>query len=233
MKLILKDKKQEATDTYSFIFEIPKNFNWKAGQFLRYHLEAPNPDERGNDRFFTIAAALFEKVAMITTRFATGDGSSFKKNLFNMKVGEGIEAMGPMGKFIIDDPDKKNIFIAGGIGVTPYRAMLLDLDHQDQQINVDLLYSNRTPEFVFKDELESLQSKHQNFQIHYFVSPQRIDEKVITEKVPDLQKPIFFVSGPEPMVQATVGILQKLQVPDDHIKRDYFPGYNWPEDGRR
>ena len=45
---------------------------------------------------------------------------------------------------------------------------------------------------------------------------------------PDLEKPIFHVSGPEPFVDALGGMLSGLRVPDTHVRRDYFPGYDWP-----
>lgn len=228
MKLTLKDKKQEAADTFSFIFNIPEGFIWKAGQFLKYKIEDPYSDERGNQRFFTIASAPFEKEVRITTRFVPEGGSSFKKYLLNMKLGEIIEAEGPFGEFVMDDPDTESVFISGGIGITPFRAILLDLDYNNQPIKVNLLYANRDENFVFKDEPEKLRANYPNLQVHYFISPQRIDEQAIREKVADLQKPGFYVSGPEPMVEAMVKMLQEMGIKDDHLKRDYFPGYNWP-----
>jgi len=70
MKFTLSAPKQEANDTFSFIFAPEQPLQWKAGQLLRYVLNHPNPDDRGVERFFSIASAPHEKHVMLTTRFA-------------------------------------------------------------------------------------------------------------------------------------------------------------------
>ncbi len=227
MRLTLIEKRRETSDTTSFLFQSESPFSWRAGQFLRYTLEHPNPDERKTKRYFTIASAPHEGVVMLSTRFSN-DGSSFKRALEALSIGGTIEAEGPDGDFVVEDPAAEHVFIAGGIGVTPYRAILLDLDHRNLPMNVKLLYANRNEEFVYKSLLEELTKKHPTFMIEYFVSPAKIDEKAIRGAVPDLQKPIFYVSGPEPMVEAFEKLLIEMGIPDPHIKRDYFPGYDWP-----
>ena len=138
------------------------------------------------------------------------------------------EAEGPSGDFVIEVPGAEHVFIAGGIGITPYRAILLDQDYRDVPINVTLLYANRTPDFVYRRELERLAEKHPRFMVHYFVAPHRVTEESIRTRVSDLQKPIFYLSGPEPMVEAFERMLAGMGIPDAHIRRDYFPGYDWP-----
>src|SRR3984893_17999900 len=84
MKFTLSATKQEASDTFSFIFAPEQPLQWKAGQLLRYVLNHPNPDDRGIERFFSIASAPYEKHVMLTTRFMS-KRSSFKKALKNLK----------------------------------------------------------------------------------------------------------------------------------------------------
>lgn len=229
MKLTLIERKETAPDTTSFIFKSEDpNFTWLAGQFLKYHIEDPSPDSRKNDRFFTIASSPLEKVISLTTKFVPDDGSSFKKDLQNFKVGDTIEARGPGGDFIIEDPEKSYVFVAGGIGITPFRSIIKDLDLKNSPINITLLYASRAPEVAFKDELEEIAKRHPEFKIHYAIDPQKIDETFIKQKVADLQTPIFFVSGPEPMVEALEKLLLEMGVKDEKVKRDYFPGYDWP-----
>jgi ferredoxin-NADP reductase len=67
MKFTLSATKQEAKDTFSFIFAPEQPLQWKAGQLLRYVLDHPNPDDRGVERFFSIASAPHEKEVMLTT----------------------------------------------------------------------------------------------------------------------------------------------------------------------
>ncbi len=128
----------------------------------------------------------------------------------------------------MDDFEQTFVFIAGGIGITPFRAILLDLDHNKKPLNLQLLYANRDNDFSYRKELEALKGRHPKFRIDYVVSPNRIDEKSIPQLVPNIQKPMLYVSGPEPMVESMDETLKKIGVPEERIKNDFFPGYQWP-----
>ena len=227
MKLTLSATKQEANDTFSFIFAPEEPLQWKAGQLLRYVLDHPNPDDRGVERFFSIASAPHEEHIMLTTRFAS-KSSSFKRALKNLRRGDAVEAHDLEGDFVVDHRKKTFVFIAGGIGITPFRAILLDLEHNKKPLNVQLLYANRDNDFPYRKELEALRRRHPEFRIDYVVSPNRIDGKSIPQLVPDIQKPMFYVSGPEPMVESMDKTLKKIGVSKKRIKNDFFPGYEWP-----
>ena len=227
MKFTLSATKQEGNDTFSFIFAPEQPLQWKAGQLLRYVLNHPNPDDRGVERFFSIASAPHEKHVMLTTRFAP-KSSSFKKALKNLRPGDAIEAHDLEGDFVVDDSKKKFVFIAGGIGITPFRAILLDLDYNKKPLNVQLLYANRDSDFPYRTELEALRTRRPEFRIDYVVSPNRIDEKSIPQLVPDFEESKFYVSGPEPMVESMDETLKTIGVPEERIKNDFFPGYEWP-----
>jgi glycine betaine catabolism B len=181
MKFTLSATKQEANDTFSFIFAPEQPLQWKAGQLLRYVLNHPNPDDRGVERFFSIASASHEKHVMLTTRFAS-KSSSFKKALKNLRRGDAIEAHDLEGDFVVDHRKKTFVFIAGGIGITPFRAILLDLDYNKKPLNVQLLYANRDNDFPYRKELDALRGRHPEFRIDYVVSPNRIDEKSIPQR---------------------------------------------------
>ncbi|MEK7510423.1 MAG: FAD-dependent oxidoreductase [Patescibacteria group bacterium] len=228
MKLIFSHKQKEAGDALSFFFRYPKPLLWKAGQYFICTLPHPNPDNRGIKRYFTIASAPFEEEIMLTTRINLPIASTFKKALYNLAQGESVEVEGPKGSFVVEDPTKEQVFIAGGIGITPYRAILLDVDHRKLPTGGTLLYANTTAEFVYQKELESLQKKHQSFQIHYLVEPTRITSESIQKFVPSLSRSIFYISGPPPMVDAVEQMVSQLHIPSARIKEDYFPGYDWP-----
>jgi ferredoxin-NADP reductase len=93
---------------------------------------------------------------------------------------------------------------------------------------VQLLYANRDNDFPYRKELEALRGRHPKLRIDYVVSPNRIDEKSIPQLVPDIEKPMLYVSGPEPMVESMDETLKKIGVPEERIKNDFFPGYEWP-----
>ncbi|OGH23616.1 MAG: hypothetical protein A2958_02480 [Candidatus Levybacteria bacterium RIFCSPLOWO2_01_FULL_38_13] len=224
MILTLFEKRKEAEGVYSFKFRAEEEFSWKPGQYMFYTLPNLNPDERGVTRYFTISSTPFEKNIMLTTRISS-NGSSFKKSLNKMQKEDTIEVAGPDGNFVITSPNRSYIFIAGGIGITPFRSILLDLDYNKLPINVHLLYANRDNNIVFKDEIESLTARNSNFKIQYFISPIRIDEIVLRSLNSELRSPNFFVSGPKLFVQNYSDVLKNIGIEKDRIKLDFFPGY--------
>ncbi|MEX2012787.1 MAG: FAD-dependent oxidoreductase [Candidatus Levyibacteriota bacterium] len=228
MKLELVGKKEESGDAVTFIFKSHTPIEWKAGQFIFYTLPHQNPDERGITRYFTISSTPYEKNIHITTRILKEKASTFKRKLSKMEAGDTIEAADTDGDFTTNEPNKKYIFISGGIGITPYRSILLDLDHRNLPINVTLLYANSNDNFVFKEELETLAAKHSNFKIKYFVSPRHIEKEVIQKAIDEIgSDPIVYFSGPEPMTEAFEKLLkEEMKLPEDRIKLDFFPGYD-------
>ena len=158
MKFTLRTTKQEASDIFSFIFTPARPLRWKAGQYLRYILDHPKQDDRGVERYFSIASAPHEKQVMLTTRFAS-KGSLFKKALKKFKPGDVIEVREKGGDFILDHRRKMFVFIAGGIGITPFRAILLDMDRNRKPLNVQLLYANRNDDFPYRNELDTLKER--------------------------------------------------------------------------
>ncbi len=227
MKLKLIDRHPEASDVITFIFQPEQPLNWQAGQYLHYTLPHPDPDDRGIERWFTIAAASHEGHVQITTRFNSQRSSSFKAALKELKVGDEIEADGPEGDFTVEDPNRHYVFIAGGIGITPFRAILSDLDHHGADIDVTLLYGNSSHEVTFAAELDALAAKHPKFKIETIFMPQQIDEATI-KALPDYAAQTYYISGPEPMVKAIATMLEGLGVPKAQLKLDDFPGYDWP-----
>lgn len=228
MKLV--ERRPEAANVESFIFESQEPIHWRAGQFLHWVLHHEPTDERGSDRWFTVSAAPFEGKPHITTRFLDGrevDGqqSSFKKALKELQVGsEAMEVSDVDGDFVFDDPSRECVFIAGGIGITPYRAILRQLDHEGVEIKATLIYANRDEDFAFKHELDALAARHPKLRIHYLAGA-RLDAAAVRKAAPDFSTPVFYISGPEPMVEALHEVLKAEGVPPERLKGDWFPGY--------
>lgn len=220
----LAERKAVVANVESFIFEPQEPLSWKAGQFLHYVLHHEPTDERGSDRWFTVASAPHEKHVMVTTRFAEDKSSSFKSTLRQLKVGDMIEISDIDGDFTMDDPAQQYVFIAGGIGITPFRSILKEADHAGVHPKVTLLYGNRDANVVFKEELEEIASRNPQLKIHYLIG-ERIDENVIRRYVPEISTPVFYASGPEPMVEGLGALLKQMGVPASNIKQDWFPGY--------
>jgi ferredoxin-NADP reductase len=225
MKLKLTAIKSESPDVKSFVFKPSKPLTWTAGQYLHYMLHHDSTDDRGSDRWFTIASAPFERHVMITTRLAKTKGSTFKKTLKALKIGDSIEVSDVDGDFVIEDKHKQYVFIAGGIGITPFHSIIKEMQHKRQPLRVTLIYANRDSHVVYKKGLETAAKHNPHFSIYYVFAPKRIDRTTIKEIVPNLKKPLFYISGPEPMVESMGKLLQKIGIPKNHIKQDWFPGY--------
>jgi len=226
MYLKLIEKKQEAKDVTTFVFEpYQETLTWKAGQYLHYVLHHRPTDDRGSDRWFTVSSAPYTKHPSITTRFAAEKGSSFKAELQKLEVGGWIEISVAEGDFTVEDPSLNYVFIAGGIGITPFHAILDEANHNGVQINVTLLYSNRTSDVTFKTELDAFAAANPNLHINYITDPERINADTIKKYVPDITTPIFYVSGPKPMVESLATTLEGMGISKEHLKLDDFPGY--------
>lgn len=230
-RLILKQQLFE--DVYSFWWEADQEVDWVAGQYLRYILKHQDFDDRGESRFFSIASAPFEKNILLTTRIDLEKSSSFKKELAKLASGAEVEAMGPFGKFLIPETDRPVCMIAGGIGITPFRAILLDSARRGQNSRMTLLYFNRDENFIFKEELDRLESQNPNLKIEYLVGQYEAKEFDFSRYVENWQSPIYMISGPEPMVQAYDERLMSLGIPREQVMNDFFPNYTWPWDLRR
>lgn len=223
--LKLKEKIQLAPDIYDFVFKLDKPFAYNAGQYMEWTLGFSNPDSRGNRRYFTVAASPTERNLGIGVKFYP-NGSSFKKSLINMKQGDQIVASQLSGEFILPkDVSKKLVFIAGGIGITPFRSMIKYLLDKEEIRDIVLLYSNQTQsDIVYKNILDEA-SKKLGIKVVYVNTDTMgyIDDKEIREKVPDFKDRIFYISGPHSMVDAFEKTLKNMGV--SKIKIDFFPGY--------
>jgi ferredoxin-NADP reductase len=184
-----------------------------------------NPDERGTSHFFSIASPPTEsEYLMITTRILQ---STFKKTLGSQPIGAQVQMRGPHGMFVLEEQDsRKKVYLAGGIGITPARSMLVYLKDKNLNIPFTLLASfSNQEEIIFFDELSSLSSEVRK--IVYVVTSEegRIDGDKIKANVPDFISSLFYISGPAGFVEAMDKLVKSLGVIEENIKAEDFPGY--------
>jgi len=223
MLLRLSSKHSEPGNVVTFRFQPEQPLSWQAGQYMKYTLSHENPDAEGMNRFFTIASAPYEGEVQITTRISD---STFKQALNNLEIGSSIEADGkPDGDFTWVDSEKPLLWIAGGIGVTPFHSILKERAHADQKMPVRLLYANRTDEIVFKEEFDQLVGEHPELAVYYPVG-KMLNMELIQSEFGDLGGSVVYLSGPEPMVDALGEELKKAGVSEANLKQDWFPGYS-------
>jgi ferredoxin-NADP reductase len=226
MKLTLKTSQPLGGNLNKYIFTADTSLSWQPGQYMHYVIAHDSPDDRGSERWFTISSAPHEGEVWITTRFFGDKSSSFKRALASLQPGQSVEADGIEGDFVVDDPNNKYIFIAGGIGITPFRSILNQLDFDGKPINVELLYANRDEaDIPFKDELEALSARHEHFTITYFIGDHTIDESALKDVATRVEDGTFYISGPAPMVMALKTEVEQIGIPEARVKIDDFPGY--------
>ncbi len=226
MQLKFVRKIREANGIESFVFRGSNRFKYQAGQYLEWTLAQQNSDKRGNRRYLTLSSSPTEKELMFTVRLPKPE-SAFKQRLESLKPGDFILGAQLSGEFILpEDESQKLAFLAGGIGVTPYRSIIKYLVDTGQKRDIKLLYAaNSAEEIAFKN----LFSKAKEIGVNSFYvagKDERIDAKFIKSSVPDFTKRMFYVSGPYGFVHAMRGELESLNVPSSQIKTDYFPGYS-------
>ncbi len=222
MILKLVEKRKETRSVTSFIFQPENPFKWAAGQYLIYKLAHENEDLRGRTRFFTISSSPFEKNPSITTRI-TKSSSSFKKALNSLKPGDIIEAKGPDGDFVVDSFTKTHVFIAGGIGITPYISILKQLVKSKKKVRIILFYANKNKQIPFKKDLDEISAKDKDIKVNYVLSPRKINSFMLKKHL--IPGALYYISGPDAMVEDITRELIKLGVKEKNIKNDYFSGY--------
>ena len=229
MKLKLVKKTLESRGTKSFFWEPEKEVDYLPGQFFYYTLpKLDYPDSRGATRHFTIASSPTEgDILRLTTRIR--EESGYKKTLDEIKVGDTIEGEGTNGTFIFDEKEGGNhVFLAGGIGITPFRSMLKYIIDKNLQNNIQLIYSNSDNDFAFKDELMKWDKDQENIKIDFFDSSKsgHLDKDSIKKLASDkLSTDTFWVVGPPPFVSGVEDALEQLKVSSDRIRSEKFTGY--------
>ena len=231
---ILDHVKHEGHNIYTFWFRPEKKVDQIAGQFIEVHLPHTNPDSRGIRRWFTISSSSTTKELLsITTKMADKNGSSFKIALRAMAKGHKIKISDPMGDFVLPKDDSiPLVFIAGGIGITPFHSMITYLKDKQEKRNIQLFYGARElDELVFANELKQLEGLDfipviQNAPTNFKGQTGFLDSKKIFEKIKDKRNARVYISGPEPMVEKFKKEFEELGINKNNLVCDYFPGYN-------
>ena len=168
-------------------------------------------------------------------RFASKQGSTFKKALKALKPGDSIEVSDLDGDFIVSDSKKQYVFIAGGIGVTPFRSMMQDMINRRDERSVVMLYGNNSVKEIAYSEVFDRAERELGIRTVYAVVEDAaldtnmhhgfIDAALIQREVPDYQNRTFYISGPRSMVLRFQGVLKELGITRSRIKVDFFPGF--------
>ena len=129
----------------------------------------------------------------------------------------------------------RHVFIAGGIGITPYRSMLRYAMDKDEPLNVLMLYfSHSSSDIIFKRELENIAGRMPTFSLVNVLTEHeegwkgeqgKLDEAMLRKWVPDAERVFFWLSGPPSMVSAYRELFELVGIKEQSIRSERFMGY--------
>jgi ferredoxin-NADP reductase len=233
----LEDRQTIADHTMAFRFQKPNSFQFNPGQFIDITLINPSQtDAEGSTRGFSIASAPYEDFIMVATRLRD---TAFKRVLANIALGSEVRIEGPFGNLRLhNDRRRAAVLLTGGIGVTPFRSILLNAAREKLPQRIFLFYANRRPEdTAFLGELQELEKQNPNYKLIACMTEMErsehswegerglIDRQMLARYLKEVALPIYYVTGPPAMVKAMHAMLADAGVDDDNIRIEEFAGY--------
>lgn len=214
-KLTLEAKWPENGTVTSFSFTADRPVRYEAGQYAHFLKPSVLARLAKPQREFSIASAPNDRDIRITTDLSSA--TAFKKKLSSLKKGDHILLHGVEGNMTIPkDAHGTYVFIAGGIGITPFRSLLRDIEQRNLQV-VPILIHVGNPPFLYQYEFED-----KPFEQHRI---NRSDMARILTDASALHKDAhYFIAGSGAFIRATVGKLQERGVPNAMIVTDEFEG---------
>lgn len=192
----------------------------RAGQFL--FVRFPGNKALNESHPFTISSAPAEDGLRLTIK-ASGD---FTRYLFDhLQAGTDAVVEGAYGMFDYKTGGQKQVWIAGGIGLTPFLSFIRDMNGNLDR-DVDFYYTVRHPEeALFVDEIQTAATANQRLKAHVRFSARdgslSVDE-IVKNAGGDLRDYDIYLCGPLPMVQAFTRKFLELGVPGKNIHYEEF-----------
>ncbi|MBI4220920.1 MAG: hypothetical protein HY682_12305 [Chloroflexi bacterium] len=234
--LSLKRRSKVGPDTWTFEFAMPaQRFAFASGQYLEWTFRHRNADGRGQRRYFTIASSPTEKDLRIVMRVPDSP-SSYKAALVKASEGTELVASRLAGDFVLPrDLGQRLAFLAGGVGVAPFRSMAQYIVDGSRRCDIVLLYCCRRPdEFLFGDTFQRagrlgmrtvyVLSNHARAPAGWAGWLGGFTAEAIRAEIPDFRRRTFYLSGSHGMVDGTRSVLRALAVARSRIRTDYFDG---------
>lgn len=233
----LVGRREVAYGTMAFYFDKPATWTFEAGQFVDITLLEPTEtDSEGDTRHFSIASAPFEDKLMIATRMRD---SAFKRVLKTLPLGTEVKIEGPFGSLRLhNNATRPAVVLSGGIGITPFRSVLLQAAKDGRSHQIFFFYANRRPEDApFLDEMTRLEREDPSFtfvptmtemdksHLAWAGERGRIDQQLLSRYLNGVSSAIYYVTGPPGMVNGLRTLLKAAGVDADDIRTEEFTGY--------
>lgn len=234
VRLQLKEIQKISDRVYNYTFQPDRPLTYLPGQYMQYTLAGVPFDNRGNRRTFTIASSPTEDTLQVGLKYY--DPTSMYKYAFSrLQPGATIYASQLAGNFTLKGNEHKKLAcVAGGIGITPFRSMVKYLIDTNTQADIVILYAVSDPnELAYRELFE--QGAPYGITLVPVITDlsataggsirANLDAALIKKVVPDYRERLFYISGPNAMVDTTKRHLHQLGVTRRNIRTDYFSGY--------
>lgn len=228
MKGTLVQKEDIAKGTMFFKFSLPEDIEFQSGDVFHIKLS------EDLKRHFTIVNSPNEKrTVSVATRMRD---SEFKKTLGALQVGQTAEIyFKTKGQFVLPtDTSMPLVFIALGIGITPYVSMLRYIQEQKLPFRTTLIYSDSDREsMAFLGEIQEYAKDNPNFKLILTITKdsnwtgekRHIDSTFVQGYIKLPKESVYYISGPPAAVVAVSDSLKSLGIAPDHIHASNFSGY--------
>ncbi len=232
---------RETNDAVSITFDVPSlmtsQYHYKAGQYLTFSIVINGEEVR---RSYSMCSSPIsgEQITIAVKEVENGRMSTYLNR--NVKEGDMLDVMPPMGKFILEPnatAANHYFLFGGGSGITPLFSIIKTALKAEPNSKCYLVYANRDEDsIIFKDELEALEAAHENLTvIHSLDNPKGawmghrgyLTKETVSEIVRQelgLNYPVaqYYTCGPGPMMDVVVEGLKTIGVRDENVHTEYF-----------
>lgn len=223
-KITFIKKIQESKEIYTFEFSLDNNIEWVAGQFSVFSFTHDKVEGK-KDRAFSIVSIVEENKIIFSTKIVASP-SSFKKYLLELKVGDKMNMKKPMGKFILNNNEQPLVLIAGGIGITPIRSLIKDIEMNNKKFSyIKIIYSSMEDECTFKEYLDYVDKRIEFVAVDYVCGIQETADLIDSAVNEYKNDALYYISGSPGMINGIKGNIIKKGVKESNIKFDAFIGY--------
>ena len=229
-EMLVEAVTMELPDTKTLKLQWPEGYDvdFKTGQFITLYF----PDSPAYKRAYSLSSSALDRGFYEVT--VKRDGKMGTRIVDWVQPGDKLWVIPPAGRFLpVFEPDRHLICIAGGSGVTPFRAFVREATRRKLATRISILYSVRTPvDIIFNAEFLELQAENGNFKFDVTCTRlaehawdgsarARIDSEWVRQRfIGDLSKTVFYACGPNALVEATPRklVLEELRIPKEQMK---------------
>lgn len=232
---------KETADTISVSFEVPNHlkneFQYLPGQYLTLKLKEDRTDNR---RAYSISSSPYSGEPITVTIKKAEEGFVSKKLHDELKEGDILEVLPPLGRFTVvpnNNQSIKYVMIGAGSGITPLMSMIKALLMSEPKSKVLLIYQNRNEDsIIFYDLINKLINDYSNFDVKYILSQPSTEWNGLSGKINgdyalrlikenldgDFTKNEYFLCGPIGMMQDLQNTFEQAGISAEKVHREMF-----------